>query len=49
MAGVVILKTTKRTAMKTAIGCRCRPLQIVMKSFTEVFVISFGYVPEHKI
>jgi hypothetical protein len=39
MAGVVILKTTKRVAMKTAIGCMCRPLQITMKSYTEIFLL----------
>jgi hypothetical protein len=49
MAGVVISRTTGRTATKTAIGCMCRPLQITMKSYTEIFVISFGYVLEHKI
>jgi hypothetical protein len=37
---------TRRT---TAIGCMCQPLQITVKSYTEIFVTSFGYVLEHKI
>jgi hypothetical protein len=46
---VIIFTTTERTATRTvAIGCMFRLLHITMKSYTEIFVISFGYVLGHK-
>lgn len=48
--GVIIFATTKITATTrtAAIGCIFRPLQITLKSYTEIFVINFGYVLELK-
>jgi len=47
---VVITFTTKMkaTTRTATIGCMFRPLQITLKPYTEIFVISFGYVLEHK-
>jgi len=49
--GVIILATTKSkaTTRRATIGCIFRPLQITLKSYANIFVISFGYVFQLKI